>query len=189
MNAFKNIRNDVFQAAANLLEHKTYVSPLDVLVNIGVLHPVHLEDWKTGKIPYLESVFEKDLDKTRYIMRCLFKWAHQKGLKPKETLYLRKGNTLPHKNLDFTKNGHPKTELLYHIHFTPPHPVNQNKQTFSVPMEKPLVTILPNPDQCSQCRKSLIQGNLCCFVGKKPFCLSCGEGMVSHHSKFKTIFP
>lgn len=47
----EKIKKRVIQAAEETLAQQPYVSPLDVLVRMESLPPVHIQDWKKGKIP------------------------------------------------------------------------------------------------------------------------------------------
>ena len=58
-----NINKRVVQVAELTLYRQHYVSPVDILTGIGYLQPVHLQDWRKGKIPYLESVIQANLGK------------------------------------------------------------------------------------------------------------------------------
>lgn len=40
-----------------------YVTPIDVLVGLGWLRPAHVEDWRRGRVPYLERVTVASLGK------------------------------------------------------------------------------------------------------------------------------
>lgn len=59
---------------------------IDGLIGMGLLQPVHVQDWKKGKILYLEKVIQDNLHKISHAMNCFRKWAEQKGLKPSEKL-------------------------------------------------------------------------------------------------------
>lgn len=41
----------VIKLAEKILQSQHYVSCIDILVGIGNLQPVHLDDWRKGKIP------------------------------------------------------------------------------------------------------------------------------------------
>ena len=99
----KDFKLRLLRIAAEHLKIKSYVCPLDVLTNIGVIQPIHIEEWKSGEIPYLEYVFDENLPKIRYALRCIREWALLRGLKPKEVHYLKIKHDGTKKNLDFTK--------------------------------------------------------------------------------------
>ena len=190
MNTLNDIRHQILQAAESLLKQQGSLSPLEVLVKVHLLHPVHLEEWKSGKIPYLEFILEKDLHKIRYLTKWLHTWALQKGLRPQEMTYLSKGNNLSQKQLEFTRNGRPQTELLYRTHFRTPESSKQKKPTSPLPAasEKPAILVFAGHGQCTQCGKSLIRGSLYCRRGTRSYCISCGDSMISSFSKFEKSY-
>jgi hypothetical protein len=84
----KDIEKRVIRVSEDVLFRQNYVSAIDIFVGIGFLQPVHVQDWRKGKIPYLEKVIQGNLGKISHAMKCFRQWAIQKGLKPSETVYL-----------------------------------------------------------------------------------------------------
>jgi len=57
--SFDSYRHDplyprIARAVEPLLQCGKVVRPVDVLVGMGLLHPGKLEDWRLGRVPYLE---------------------------------------------------------------------------------------------------------------------------------------
>ncbi len=48
----------VKEAAEAALAAQHYVSPIDILVGIGWLAPVHVEEWRKGRLPFLEMLLQ-----------------------------------------------------------------------------------------------------------------------------------
>jgi len=115
----KEIENRAIRAAGEALFRQYYVSAIDVLVGMGLLQPVHVQDWKKGKIPYLEKVIQGNLRKISHAMRSFRKWAEQKDLKASETAYLVRTRG-PKRTLQFSKSGHPEIERAYRTHYISP---------------------------------------------------------------------
>ncbi len=113
------INKRVIQAAESVLYHQHYVSPVDVLVGLGYLQSVHLQDWKKGKIPYLEKVIQANLSKISIAMKCFRAWARYKGLNPSQTVYLARTKG-PKRELRFSKSGSPTIEESYRTHYVLP---------------------------------------------------------------------
>jgi hypothetical protein len=107
------------RAVAAILERGKVVAPVDVLVEMGLLAPEHLDDWRRGKVPYLERVIHCNLSKLSRLLRILRFHVHDLNLAPSMTVYMRwgKGSRLP---LRFTKTGDPKLEEAYARHFVWP---------------------------------------------------------------------
>ena len=99
-------------AIAIVLRQKGYVSVLDVLVEMKRLTPAHLEDWRFGRVPYLERVIEGNLSKLSLIGREVRNVAQAQGLTPSVTFHRRWGKG-PKRALRFSKSGDPSVELAY----------------------------------------------------------------------------
>lgn len=115
----RQIEQRVIQAAESALFRQHYVSPLDVLTGMGALQSSDVQDWKKGKIPYLERVVQGSLGKISFSMKCFRSWASRKGLKPSYTAYLAKTKG-PKKELQFSKSRDPKVEESYRTHYVSP---------------------------------------------------------------------
>ena len=48
----------IVKAARTLLARGKVVAPVDVLIRMGPLEPKRLEDWRLGRVPYLEKVID-----------------------------------------------------------------------------------------------------------------------------------
>ena len=44
----------IVRAVSAILERKNFVAPVDVLVEMDLLKVEHLENWRFGRVPYLE---------------------------------------------------------------------------------------------------------------------------------------
>ena len=106
-------------AVAAILAKGNVVAPVDVLVGMGLLEPEKLEDWRRGRIPYLEAVVAGNLTRLSRLLRILRFHAHDLNLKPSWTAYISWGKG-PKQRLRFTKTGEPKLEEIYATHFVWP---------------------------------------------------------------------
>ncbi len=106
-------------AVLAILTTKNFVAPVDVLVHAGVLRANQVEDWRFGRIPYLEQVTQGNLSKMSRMLRILGFLCHDLNLKPSMTAYVRwgKGPRIP---LRFTKTSEPRLEMVYARHFVWP---------------------------------------------------------------------
>ena len=59
-----------------------YAAPVDVLMDLGVLPKQKYEDWRFGKVDYLERVCNVNLHKLSTIMHEMRVYAQKAGLKP-----------------------------------------------------------------------------------------------------------
>ena len=113
------LKNRVTCAAEAALAHHNYVSAIDVLTGMGLLAPAHIQDWRKGRVDFLERVIHTNLKKISLSMAVFRHWAQAKGLKPSETRYVRRdrGETV---DLRFSKSGNPHIERSYRTHFVSP---------------------------------------------------------------------
>jgi hypothetical protein len=128
-------------AASAALTARNYVSAIDVLVGIGWLEPRLLEDWRRGRVDYLERVVQANLSRISEAMKLFRSWAAARGLKPSETAYVRwtKGQRPP---LRFSKSGNPHLERAYRTHFV-------SRAFAEKPRDRPSKKPSPSPELAS----------------------------------------
>jgi hypothetical protein len=115
-----NYRNDtlfsrVERAVQKVLKSKPFVAPVDVFIAMDILRPEKLEDWRRGRVPYLERVILGNLSRLERILRILVFYCHDLNLRPSPTVYVRHGGR--RERLRFTKTGNPRLEENYSRHF------------------------------------------------------------------------
>jgi len=94
----------IVRAVENLLREKGSVAPVELFIRMDLLSPKSAEDWRRGRISYLERVIRYNLSKASRILSILRMHAHDLDLKPSLTVYKRwtKGSR---PLLRFFKNG------------------------------------------------------------------------------------
>ena len=97
-----------------------YATAIDVLLGTGWVRPEKVEDWRRGRVPYLEQVVVAGLPKISAAMRTFRRWAESAGLRPSETVYV--SWTKDRRRLRFSKSGDPNIERAYRTHWLPPKP-------------------------------------------------------------------
>jgi len=95
---------------------RNFVTPIEVFISMGLLERRDVENWRAGRIAYLEQVVGCNLSKASRILRILRFHAHDLNLKPSMTVYKRKtaGGKIP---LRFSKSGEKNLEEAYSRHF------------------------------------------------------------------------
>lgn len=169
------IEQRVIQAAQSTLEAEHYVSPINLLVRLGWLQPIHVQDWEKGRIPYLEQVIQVNLKKISLAMACFRSWAHRTGLKPSTTAYLVKTKG-PKRELQFSKSGNSTIEKAYRTHFVSPLLSEKKQEKLKEKLEQPpdlVAFMIITPTQCSSCKKELFKGSIIYIEEKQPLCLPC----------------
>lgn len=109
----------IVRAVAAILQRGKVVAPVDVLVEMGLLERKRLEDWRRGRVPYLEQAITCNLTRLSRFLRILRFHAHDLNLAPSVTAYMRWGKS-PRQRLRFTKTGDPRVEEAYARQFVWP---------------------------------------------------------------------
>lgn len=114
----------VHNAMYQRLQAQGVVSTVEVLMDIGVLATAKYEDWRFGRVPYLEAVCTVNLKKLAFIMHQMRLYARRHELRPSESFYKQwggvpkqKGKKQPARKLRFSKHGDPKVEIWYATSF------------------------------------------------------------------------
>lgn len=106
----------VVRAVNEILDSGSVVAPVEVFIRMELLAPGDLEDWRSGRVPYLERVIRCNLSKAERILRLLRLHAQARRLKLSHTVYRRWGKG-PKRALRFSRFGHPRLECFYSEHF------------------------------------------------------------------------
>lgn len=112
------LRRKIAAAGSVAVAKNGYVTAIDALLATGWLQPEKVEDWRRGRVPYLERVTIASLPKISTAMRVFRSWAESAGLRPSETVYV--SWTRDRHRLRFSKSGNPNIERAYSTHWLPP---------------------------------------------------------------------
>ena len=111
-----------------------YAAPVDVLMEIGYLSKKDYENWRYGRVSYLERVCMANLSKLSTVMHQMRVYAKKAGLKPSFCYYKRWGvkkkggqGRKPVIPLRFSKSGDPEIERWHATHFVDTKRVSQLK--------------------------------------------------------------
>jgi hypothetical protein len=102
-----------------ILKTSKVVTPIDVLVGMHLLTPEKVQDWRRGRVPYLERVINCNLTRLSRLLRILRFHVHDLNLVPSTTDYRRWGKGRKQR-LRFTKTGDARLEVAYATHFVWP---------------------------------------------------------------------
>ena len=105
-------------------QRRGYAAPVDVLMDIGILPKQKYEDWRFGKVDYLERVCTANLNNLSSVLHQMRVYAKKADLKPSLCYYKRQGvkkkggqGKKPVIPLRFSKSGDPEIEKWYATHF------------------------------------------------------------------------
>ena len=121
-----------------------FAAPVDVLMDIGVLQKDKYDDWRFGRIPYLERVCMVNLGKLYTVRHQMRVYAQKAGLKPSFCYYKQWGTKKkdgqgrkPVILLRFSKSGDPEVEKWYATHFVDTKRVAEIKAMQQEPQANP----------------------------------------------------
>lgn len=117
----EKVNNSMYQQ----IQSRGFATPVQVLMDIGVLSEKDHERWRTGQIDYLERVCIINLHKLSFIMKQVRAYAKRANLKPSWTFYKvwgRKGKSTI--KLRFSKYGREEVERQYATHYVAKHKGN-----------------------------------------------------------------
>ena len=100
----------------SLIYEKGYICSVDVLLRLEYLSQKDYEDWRFGRVPYLEKVCKVNLKKLSLTNKIIRKFAEQRQLKKSWTAYNQSG-TKDKKRLIFSKSEDPGIETFYATHY------------------------------------------------------------------------
>jgi hypothetical protein len=166
-----SLETRVVRAAEAALAERGFVSAIDVLVGVGWLPLVRVEEWRQGRVDCLERVTMVNLHKLSTAMRLFRRWAHRRGLISSETAYLARSRD--RRSLRFSVSGDPELERAYRTHWVSPGLSERKRERLRERQRQApeLVVISPLRDWvCTVCGGS---GDLLLMEGPGPLCLRC----------------
>ena len=125
----------VHSAVYHQCKSRGFAAPVDVLMDVGYLSKQDYENWRYGRVDYLERVCKVNLSKLSLVMREMRSYATKTGLKPSFCYYKRWGTKKkngqgrkPVIPLRFSKSGNPEIERRYATHYVDARRTSQLKE-------------------------------------------------------------
>lgn len=112
----KELEKKVKQFVSELSYQKGYVSSVDVLLKLGYISQSDYQNWRLGKIEYLEKVCNANLHRLSTVNKFIRKFAVEWNLEPSWTGYNKFGKGTK-KRLIFSKTRDIKIEYAYATHY------------------------------------------------------------------------
>jgi hypothetical protein len=163
----------VVRAAEAALAARQFASAIDVLVGIGWLAPSHVEEWRQGRVEYLERVIQANLAKLSAAMKCFRTWATSRGLVPSETAYVAR--TRDRRPLRFSKSGNTDIERAYRTHWVSPLLSEAKRRRLAERQSRPADLVVVSPVEDWTCTECSGTGDLLIMEGPGPLCLACAD--------------
>ena len=120
------IEEKIRLVADSLIEEKGYLCSVDVLLKLDYLSKSDYEDWRFGRISYLEKVCKVNLSKLSIIHKKISWVAHDLNLVKSLTVYNKFGKGAK-TSLRFCKSGDKNIESAYATHYVNKKRMNELK--------------------------------------------------------------
>jgi hypothetical protein len=169
----RSLETRIVAAAEEALARQKFVTPVDVCIGIGWLHPAHVKNWELGRADTLEQFLPVHDERLAEPVAGLRRWAQDKGLIRTQDDYL--ASTRDRRPLRFTGVGDAQIEQGWRERWTQPDlPESQQKRIARKRAAPPgLVVISPVKHwTCAQCHDT---GDLLIMDGGQPLCMTCAD--------------
>jgi hypothetical protein len=156
-------------AAEEALARRNFVTMVDVCVALGWLTSSHVDRWRQGRVPDLESSLPVHGEKLAQVPVVLRRWAEVHSLEPVETDYV--AGSRDRRQLRFTRASDPAAERAWRTHWVSPELSTSQRERMTAPPD--LVVVQPVKDwSCAECGGT---GELLIMDGNDPLCLTCAD--------------
>jgi hypothetical protein len=164
----------VVAAAEETLARQKLVTPIDICLSIGWLQPSNVDDWRQGRLEYLDYLLPSQDDRSVAFLVHLRDWSIAKGLKPVEVDYV--SPTRSRRPLRFSSLNEPVIERAWRTHWISPD--LPDAQAERVPGRKSaprdLAVIQPGKTfTCAECGED--SADLLTMEDTGPLCLGCAD--------------
>ena len=119
----KELIGKIHSSMYHQLQVRGYAAPVDVLIDTGILPKQKYEDWRFGRVRYLEAVCNANLKRLSFVLHQMRVYAQAHGLKPSFCYYKRcilhassySGRNSGNEREAQTSGYHFKNRLFLHI--------------------------------------------------------------------------
>jgi len=120
------LEKEIEKIANSLIYEKGYVCAVDTLMRLDYISKTDYENWRFGRVDYLERVCKINFSKLSYISRTIRKIASDLQLEKSKTGYNQYGKGVK-RRLKFSKSGDKNIEDAYATHFVDKKRINELK--------------------------------------------------------------
>ena len=168
-----SLEDRVVRAAEAALAEEKFVTAIDVLEGLGWLPRARVDEWRQGRIDYLERVVMANLRKLSAAMRLFRRWARRRGLNPSETAYVAR--TRDRRSLRFSASGDPEIERAYRTHWVSPELSEQKRERLAERRSRAPELVVISPLKTWTCTGCTGTGGLLLMEGSGPLCMECAD--------------
>jgi hypothetical protein len=112
----KELEREVKKLVHSLRYEKGYICAVDILLRLGYLSKKSYEDWRFGRVEYLEKVCNANLGTLTFINKTIRTIAGELQLESSWTGYNQYGKN-KQQRLIFSKSGRKNIEATYATHY------------------------------------------------------------------------
>jgi len=123
----KDIDKEVKRLVHQNRYEKGFVCAVDVLMQLDYLTKKDYEDWRFGRVDYLEKVCNVNLSKLTLINKLIRKYSTELDLKSSWNGYNKYGKGVK-RRLRFSKSGQKNIEDIYATHYIDNKRINELKE-------------------------------------------------------------
>jgi len=121
------LKNKIIKFSNQLIVDKGFICSIDILYELDYLKKSQIEDWRFGKIQYLEKVCGKNLGTLTFINKTIKEIAKDLNLRPSWTAYNKYGKGVKTR-LIFSKTKDENIESAYATHYIDTERINEIKR-------------------------------------------------------------
>lgn len=123
----QELEKKVIESGKKILQKKGWFCATDILLELKILSKENYENWRFGKIRYLEKVCDMNLSKLTLINKIIQRLAHELDLNESWTYYKQYGKGKKKIRLRFSKSGKEDIEKKYATHYMDSKKIKQLK--------------------------------------------------------------
>ena len=150
------------------------MTAIDVLMSLGWLEPRRVDEWRQGRIAYLEAIVTASLGKISTAMKVFRNWAPARGLTPSETACVAR--TRDRRPLRFSKSGDAGIERAYRTHCVSPDLSEPRRERSAERQSRPPDLVVVSPVKqwtCAVCGSDA--GGWLIMEDPGPVCMACAD--------------
>lgn len=170
------LQRRVVAAAEAALARQHYVAPVEILIALGWLAAVHVDDWRHGRLSPLIRMTQVDEAKVRSALDHLRGWARERGLTASEIPYL--AGTRDRRPLVFADEGDEPIERTFRTHWISPELPEKRRERLEARQRKaPDLAVIWSLDDwsCALCGNLAYAGEFFFEEDHQSLCLSCAD--------------
>ena len=172
------LRARVIHAAECVLEVKGYVSPIELLKQMGFLAPTHVRVWEKGVHDCLKPHIQCGAKKLEGTFEIFQEWARDESLVPIKATLRTSGRDQSHE-LRVAEDADPDMEAFFRTCYAPaditPRKLEALKKKLNKPPDLVVFMTVRESVTCEECSDEILKGDFLFREKNKSLCLRCAD--------------